>query len=479
MGVRKNFIYSSILTVSNYVFPLITYPYVSRVLGVTNIGICNFVDSIIHYFILFSMMGISATGIREVSASRNNQNKLDATFTSLLLLNSIFTIAAFVILIVLTFSVPKFVEYKLLFFIGAAKLLANAFQFEWLYKGLEDFKYITQRSLLVKSVYVVAVFLFVHKADDYPIYFLLLSLMVVVNATINVLYSKRYIHINLNGIRIKPYINSFLTVGIYLILTSFYTSFNVAFLGFVTNPTEVGYYTTATKLFSIIIAFFTAFTGVMLPRMSALRSERKMKEFMNLTKKSIGVLISLAVPAILLCVTFAPDIIKLFAGKGYEGAFLPTRIIIPLIFIIGYEQILVVQILMPLRKDKAILYNSLAGAAVGVALNIIFVSAYKAVGTSIVWLTSEIIVMLISSWWVNKFIDIKFPWRVLRQNVAVYFPLGIVVLLLYLHLNLNTFARLSITSLIVCAYVISVQVVYLKDEVLLNILNRLKSHIIK
>lgn len=131
-----------------------------------------------------------------------------------------------------------------------------------------------------------------------------------------------------------------------------YTSFNTTFLGLVTSPTEVGYYTTATKLYSILIGIFTAFTGVMLPRMSSLIVDNNEAEFNRLLSKSYEALWAFSFPIALIGVLCAPDIIMIISGVGYEGAIIPMRIVMPLILIIGYEQIIIMQILMPLKRIK-------------------------------------------------------------------------------------------------------------------------------
>ena len=357
-SIKKNFFYSSILTTANYIFPFITYPYVSRVLGVTNIGICNFIDSVINYYILFSMMGISIVGIREIAKSKHDKQELNRTFSGLIILNTLSTSLMLIILLVSIYTIPKLYEHKELMYLGALKLIANYLLVEWLYKGLEDFKYITIRTVIVKCIYVVSVFLFVHKADDYPIYYALLVGMVVVNAIFNILYARRFVSFRLDCKTVlKSCFRPSCVLGVYMLLTSMYTSFNVAYLGFVAGETEVGYYTTATKLFSIIMALFSAFTGVLLPRMSSLIAENKFDEFKSLLKKSIDFLMAISVPVILFTIIMASDIIEIIAGKGYEGAVTPMRIVMPLIFIIGYEQILIIQALMPLKKDKVIRFK--------------------------------------------------------------------------------------------------------------------------
>ena len=163
-SLKKNIIYSSILTAANYIFPLVTYPYVSRVLGVDNIGACNFVDSVINYFILFSMLGISTVGIREISQARSDREKLNQTFSRLFTINTVSTTAVLIALLISMFTVPQLRENSHLMWIGVLKLISNYLLIEWLYKGLEEFKYITSRTVLVKCLYVVAVFLFIKRS---------------------------------------------------------------------------------------------------------------------------------------------------------------------------------------------------------------------------------------------------------------------------------------------------------------------------
>lgn len=390
------------MTVSSFLFPLITYPYVSRVLGVSNIGICNFIDSIINYFILFSCMGINIVGIREVAKAKGDFIQLSKVFSALWILMATMTTLMLCVLLLATLFVPQLKEYSSLMLIGACKLIGNLFLIEWFYKGVEEFKYITYRSLIVKVAYVGAVFLFVHHPSDYPVYYTLSMALVVVNAAFNLFYSQKFVHFIWDKETIKELLKPFFILGLYALLTSMYTSFNVTFLGFATNVTEVGYYTTATKLHGIILAFFTAFTGVMLPRISALVSENKIKEVKRLIRKSFSLLFTTCIPLVILSMYFAPDIINLISGKGYEGAITPMRIVMPLVLVIGLEQILIVQLLMPLRKDKAILINSIIGAFVGIVANFILVPKWGAEGSAIVWLLSEIAVLLSASCFLLK-----------------------------------------------------------------------------
>ena len=396
-SLKKNIIYSSILTAANYIFPLITYPYVSRVLGVDNIGACNFVDSVINYFILFSMLGISTVGIREISQARSDREKLNQTFSRLFTINTVSTTVVLLVLLLSMFSVPQLKENSHLMWIGVLKLISNYLLIEWLYKGLEEFKYITSRTVLVKCLYVAAVFLFIKSPADTTTYYMLLTLMITGNALINIVHSRKYVNYSLSLEKSSPLFKAIVILGIYAFLTSMYTTFNVVYLGFECGDTEVGYYATSTKIYRMILSVFTAVTGVMMPRLASLLSEEKFGTFRNLLKKSFRILFIIFIPTSLAIGIFAPQIIHLIAGAGYEGAIMPLRIISPLLLIIGLEQIIIIQGLMPMKKDKEVLINSAAGALTGIITNLVLVPQYGATGAAISWFAAECVVLTSSS----------------------------------------------------------------------------------
>ena len=476
-SIKKNIFYSSILTVSGYLFPLLTFPYITRVLGVKNIGVCNFVDSIVQYFIYFSMMGMMTVGIREIARAKGDRKLLSKTFSELLSLNLLATLIAVIILLICTMCIPQMSEHKSMFFIGSAKILANTLLIEWLFKGIEDFKYITLRSVIIRGLYVIAVFIFVRKAEDYQTYFLLTSLMVVVNAAVNIVYSRKFVSFTLRGVNMTPYVKPFLILGSYLLLTSMYTTFNVAYLGFVGDTTEVGYYTTATKLYLIIMSFFTAFTGVMMPRMSSLIAEGKIQDFRRLIDKSINALLAFAFPLIIIGEICAPQIIRIIAGEGYEGAIFPMRIVMPLMAIIGYEEVIVLQVLSPMKKDTAILKNSFIGAIVGILLNILIVPRYLSVGTSIVWVMSECTVMLAAQYYVSKYIEYKMP--VLSFIKRLLYSLPIVIVLFFINRRIESvWISLIVVSGISLIYCVFIELYILRNELIreyyLILINKIK-----
>lgn len=473
MSVTKNFFYSSIITVSGYLFPLLTYPYISRVLGVNNIGICNFVDSIINYFSYISMMGVATVGVRAVAAAKNGESELNKTFSAIFVINAFLTLLALVILIACMLFVPSLQPYKKLLLVGVIKLVGLFVMIDWFYKGIEDFKYITQRTLVVKTLYVIAVFLFIKKADDYPLYYLLSCLMVGVNAVINFVHARRYVKIRTTCLEIKNHIKPILVIGFYMIINTMYTTFNVVFLGFAAGTTQVGYYTTSHKLYIILFSFFSAFSGVMLPRLSSIISEGDIDKFKSMIGKAVDALLLFTIPIVLVAFVFNIDIIDLFSGKGYEGAYLPTKIMMPLIFIIGYEQILVLQILMPLKKDNLIIRNSVVGAIIGIVLNIILVPTLGAVGSSIVWLCAEICVLSVAQYSVWNLLKISFPIKKIVVVLIAYLP-AVICCVAMKNLDIYPIVRLIGAGLFVGLYTVLIQTFIVKNPMYFELLKKAK-----
>ncbi|WP_461112051.1 oligosaccharide flippase family protein [Spirosoma jeollabukense] len=469
MNIKKNFLYSGVLVASNYILPLLTFPYVSRVLGPANIGIYNFVDSIVNYFILFSMLGIGSTGIRVVAKNKLNSTELNQSFSSLVFLNTISTVVILGLFLLFISIVPKFNDYKEMFYIGSAKILFNLLLIEWFYTGMENFKYITIRIIAVKLIYTVAIFLFIKAKDDYILYYSITVISVVINALFNWTYSKRFVKISIKNISLKPYLKSYFILGFYVLLTSMYTTFNVAYLGFMAGNEEVGYYTTATKLYGILLALFSAFTGVMLPRISSLVSTGNIDEIKRLIQKSFDILFMFSFPLIIFSIILAPQIIYIIAGVGYEGAIMPMRIVMPLMLIIGLEQILILQLLMPFNKDQSVLINSVIGAAVGLALNLLLVSYFKSVGSSIVWVISETAVLLSACYFAKSKIGISIDIKKLLQSAVYSLPYVAIIYMVSI-IHATAYYILFTASLGCLLYFVFLHIILLKNELIFDAL---------
>lgn len=464
-GVKRNFLYNLILVMGNYLFPLLVFPYVSRVLGVEKIGVCNWIDSIVDFFVLFSTLGVGMLGVREIARVKDNREKMNQVYSSLLFFNAGLSVVACTALVCATYLFISLAPYKEFLLIGVSKLLFSAFLVEWFFQGISQFKYITIRALIIRCCYVASVFLFVRDSGDAGIYYLLICLSVVANAIVNLTYSRQFVTFALSKVKMGLFIVPIISFGVYKILTSMYVNFNVLFLGSVTDDVQVGYYATATKLYGIILSAITAFTTVMVPKVSEMLQRGELEELKRIAYKVFDVIFSLSIPVIVLSLFYAPLIIGIIAGPGYEGAIVPFRIVMLLLFIVSVEQVLVMQFLLALKNSRCVLALCIVGALVGVTSNVLLVPGLKSVGSAISWLLSEIAVLSLASYFFQKHFDIAFPMRSLVRNLVNSIPYILVCLVCSRYLN-SCFITLAV-ALMAVWFILS-QVYYIRSEVILD-----------
>ena len=425
MSLKGNFIYSTILTFSTYLVPLMVFPYISRILGVDSIGTIDTIDNIIDYCILFSMMGMSTLGIREIAKYKNDKNRLQETFNNLFWLNVISTIVVFFFLIVTTICIPTLQQRIVLLTIGSFKLFANLFWIEWFYRGLEDFKYITIRSVIVRLLFIVSVFVFIKEKSDFTLYYILFVSIVIINAICNWTYKRNKVSLRFKHIALKAYAKPFIILGIFAMLSAIYTKLSIPVLSFTCGDTEAGYYATATRMYQVVIALISSLISVLIPRMSVLIRESNYTEISHLFELAFKMLFFISLPIIWYVEFLAPDIIAIFAGNEFVQAAIPMRIVIFLVLIIGSEQIYIMQLLIPLNKDKIVAVAGLCGVITWAILSTILVPLLHGIGTSIVWIATESVVLLIAIYYIKKTMGYHYPWKLFFLSCLESIPYAI------------------------------------------------------
>ena len=425
MSIKGNFIYSTILTFSTYLVPLMVFPYISRILGVDCIGAIDTIDNIIDYCILFSMMGMSTLGIREIAKYKNDKNRLQETFNNLFWLNVISTIVVFFFLIVTTICIPTLQQRIVLLTIGSFKLFANLFWIEWFYRGLEDFKYITIRSVIVRLLFIVSVFVFIKEKSDFTLYYILFVSIVIINAICNWTYKRNKVSLRFKHIALKAYAKPFIILGVFAMLSAIYTKLSIPVLSFTCGDTEAGYYATATRMYQVVIALISSLISVLIPRMSVLIRESNYTEISHLFELAFKMLFFISLPIIWYVEFLAPDIIAIFAGNEFVQAAIPMRIVIFLVLIIGSEQIYIMQLLIPLNKDKIVAVAGLCGVITWAILSTILVPLLHGIGTSIVWIATESVVLLIAIYYIKKTMGYHYPWKLFFLSCLESIPYAI------------------------------------------------------
>ncbi len=282
----------------------------------TGIGEVTFVESICRYIILFSALGIPIYGVREIAKVKNEKNKLNKLFTELIIIHFAITIlisSLFAILIYLTPILNKNVEF---YFLGLFLILSNVFIIEWYFQGVGQFKFITIRNLIVKSILTIFVFIVVKDRNDVLAYFSLIVLTSILNAVVNFIYASRTVELDfsINVSELKQHLKPLLYIFSSIAFISIYTLLDTIMLGFMTDDRIVGLYSTGLKVSRIPMLFIGALGVVLIPKLSEHFHHNRLEDFNFLINKSIKVVITFSIPIIFLLYSLSDTIVVSFAG---------------------------------------------------------------------------------------------------------------------------------------------------------------------
>lgn len=395
-SLKINFIMNAILTMSQFVFPLISFPYVSRILLPVGTGKVSFATSLITYFSMFAQLGIPTYGIRACAKVRDNREELTRTAQELLAINIVTNIVSYIaFFLTLTFS-PRLQEDKPLYVIMSFTIILTSVGMEWLYKALEQYTYITIRSVIFKLIALIAMFLLIHEKSDYVIYGGITIFAASASNIFNLLNVHKYIDLkpvgNYNFRRhVKP-VGTFLAMAC---ATTVYTNLDNVMLGFMTTDIDVGYYNAAVKIKNMLTSFVTSLGTVLLPRASYYVENGMIKEFKIITEKALSFVFLVATPMMVYFVLFAKEGILFLSGSSYVNSIVPMQLIMPTLLFVGITNILGIQILVPLGKEKVVLYSEIVGGAVDIILNAILIPHYASAGAAIGTLVAEFWVLVV------------------------------------------------------------------------------------
>lgn len=424
-SVKFNFIMNLILTVSNFLFPLVTFPYVSRILQPEGTGKVAFAISVVSYFSIFASLGVATYGVRACAQVRDNKDLLSRTVHELLFINIIATIIVYVCFLLVVAFTPRFSVEKVLFWATSIFILFTIIGIEWLYKGLEKYQYITIRTIIFKLIALVLVFVFIKTKDDYVIFAVISVFAMVGSGIFNLFNSRKLINYHLYEDyefrkHFKPMFLLFLTT----LSIAIYTSVDEAILGLLTSPQDVGYYNAAMKVKGILFTLITSLGIVLLPRLSYYVENNMTDEFHAALKKSMNFIIVIAVPVVIFFMLFAKEIILLLAGESYINAILPLQIIVWALLLSAITNILGIQILLPLKKDKELLISVLLAAIVDIVANLILVPQLASVGTAISVVMAELTVLVVQLVILRKYIWILFSnLQFVRIGLSIVFSI--------------------------------------------------------
>ena len=474
-SVKVNYILNLINTGTQMLFPLITFPYVCRVIEADGIGQINFFQSIISYISLFTCLGIPMYAIREIARDRSDVVQMNRTAMEILLLHSMLTLVGYAIVAILCLTVPQIQVNIPLFLILSLTIFFTAIGCEWFYQGIEDFKYITIRGLIIKTVSVVLLFIFVKSKTDLLYYGCYTVFGVLGGNIFNFFRLRKYIHrenIIFSELHIKRHIKPVLKVFSFSVVTSIYLQLNTVLLGFLKNALAVGYFAAATKVMQMLLTMSACLGSVMMPRASHLIAENREDEFNRLIQKSYDFTLAIALPMTIGLIFCAPSLITALCGVKFEHSILPSQIIAPIILMVAISNVFGIQVLFPKGKINVVTLCCGIGAVADLILNLCLIPFFSYIGTSIAYLGAEVATTVSMYFIGRKYIPIIY----FKKSHLTY-ALGCIVMALALYgISLLQLPTLTILLLQGCSGVLAYFIILCicKDEMLVHILSKIK-----
>ena len=475
-NIKKNYMYNLVYQILIMIIPLITTPYLSRVLGAENIGIYSYTLSITTYFILFGSLGVAMYGQREIAYNQDKKSERSKIFKEIFFLRFI-TLSASLILFYITFC--RNGEYHVYYTIFTLEIVANIFDISWFFQGLEEFKKTVIRNVIVKLISVICIFLFVKTSNDLDRYILIYVLSTLFGNLSLWVYIPKYTEkIEIKKLNIFRHFKPTISLFIPQIAIQIYTVLDKTMIGFfVSDKSEVGYYEQAQKIVKLLMTIATSMGTVMMPRIASTFAKGNINKLREYMYSSFSFVTMLAFPIMFGTISVSNKFVVLFFGNGYDKVTPLICIISPIIVFIGLSNIIGTQYLLPTKQQKKFTVSVVLGAIVNFILNLVLIKEMKSIGASIATVIAELSVTLIQFYFVRK----EFKVTKILKITYKYFIASLIMFVM--SVSISYFISSNLDSVIVQVIISTIVyfgiLVVLKDNYVISNLKKVTSLVAK
>lgn len=475
-SIKTNYIYNVTYQILILLTPLITTPYVSRVLGADGIGTYSFANSIVQYFVLFATMGLSTYGQREISYLQDQCEQRSLVFWEDKVLSFITTI---VCLVIYGIFISFYGKNKIIYCILSINILNVAADITWFFQGMEEFKKIVIRNTILKILDILFIFTFVKDKNDLPLYVFGLVFFIILGNISLWSYLPQYIN-KVNIKYIKPFknIRTIWSLFIPTIAIQVYTVLDKTMIGiFVEGSFENGYYEQAMKISKMVLTLVTALGSVMIPRIGHLFEKKDNKQIETYMYRAYNFVWFLAIPLCLGLIGISDNFVPWFFGNGYEKVADLLKVSGFLIVAIGINNVTGMQYLIPTKRQHVFSFTVICGAIINFIFNIILINFFQSYGAVIASVLAETTIALVQLYLVRKELIFSKIVNISRN----YLISGIIMLCVLLYMNRILSASFINTSIMIivgmCCY--SIILILLHDAFFITNLKRVLEKIVK
>lgn len=474
MSTKKNFIYNIFYQILSILLPLITTPYIARVIGPEGVGQQSYTYSIANYFVLFAMLGVNNHGNRSIAMVRDDKEKLSKKFMNIFLLKAITSIIMIIFYTIYICYVAK--EYKLLLLIQALYIISALLDINWFFFGLEKFKLTVIRNTIIRLLSVLAIFIFVKDSNDLYGYSLILAISGIVSQLILWRYLKEYISfvkVELKNIfkELKPTLILFIPV----LAISIYQIMDKIMLGSMSGVIQVGFYENSEKIMRIPLSVIIALGTVMLPKVCNLKSKGENSQIKKYIRVSLDYAMFMAIGSMFGLIGMSGVLIPIFLGDEFKECIPIVAILAITILFVSWANVIRTQYLIPNKKDKVYIVSTVLGAIVNFIINFVLIPRYGAMGAAIGTIFAEATVAIYQTIKIREELEIT---NYLKR-VAFYMIPGIIMCIVLKYLGsilgvsfISSIILVSIGGLIYGIIGIG-YMIKIKNEIVINLLQKI------
>ncbi len=469
-SISKNYLYNLFYQILVIVMPLITTPYLSRVLGAEAIGIYSYTLSIATYFILFGTLGISLYGQREIAYVQEDDKKRSITFWEILFLKIItMTISIFIFWV--TYGMHG--QYKIYYRILVIELISQCIDISWFFQGIEEFKKTVIRNSIVKLIFAICIFMFVKSPNDLIKYIVIIAGANLFGNMSLWMYIPKYIQkVAIKDLHVFKHLKPTILLFIPQIAVQIYTVLDRTMLGIIIeDKSEVGFYEQAQKVVKLLLTLITSLGTVMVPRMASTFAKGDKEQLKKYMYSSFSFVFFLAFPIMAGLILISGEFVPIFFGQGYEKVAVLINVIVPITLFIGLSNIIGTQYLLPTKRQTEFSISVIVGAIVNFILNIIVIKKYASIGASITTVIAEFLVTAVQFYFVRKEIDIKTVLRLSKNNIIATVIMFVIVYITTKVLTLHGIYSIIIQITEGCI-IYGIILILLKDSFVNDVLNK-------
>ena len=472
-SLKKNALLNMIKTISSILFPLITFPYVSRVLMPENVGKVNFASSFISYFSLIASLGITTYAIRECSAKKKNKEELSKIASQIFSINMYTTLIAYILLILVLCFFKKFNSYKALIIIQSISILFTTLGCDWINTAMEDFTFITLRTIIFQIISLILMFVFVKGPNDFIKYTFILVFSSSGANIVNIFYRKRYCDIRiLVNTEWRKHLKPIILLFVMILAQTIFSNADITMLGLMKGNIEVGIYSIALKIEIIIAQIVSSLAWVMMPRMSLYFEYSDYEKINMLLKNIFGILTFIGIPCIAGIIGISNEVVLLIGGEEYLRSAMPLSI---LMMSFGFSLLggsfLGNMVLLPSKKEREYMIICCIMVIVNVVLNVLLIPKWGSVAAAGTTAFSSFLMMILMIISRDKKIKLNYVGKTLISPC-----LGSILIIIYCkfitlyYVSLTAKLIFSITGGMIIYILISF---LLKNEILIEFINKL------